>query len=922
MNESRPIIIPHLIKTDIVIEKLPKQDTPFLSSSLLNEILSFYFSKNIDEYYNEKDTLCVLLNYIGQSFLYPIELSDIISKYEQFLPKLFSKKVFFDNPTLYNSIIRTFVSNFSAVFDVDLYNEKIDIILSSTISIINMLFKVHDVNRFDQKTLEHMFYIFSLIIDNLISKEFTDLNINAKITLFVSILVDKIYDISTKEHDYWSMTKNIWSQWSVNRIFCTNWCTKMKSISNDYISMMESNKPEMMGEMDYKVFSFSKIIDISKITDILSFIQSLSNTIDHFTQTLYTTCKKKANVFIPKFPVNIISQFLIKIGLEVSNKIQNIDLITKIMKLISYSGYSENQNQLLEQSIHMLNESTIKFINNKHNSDEQKRKIFKSKQIFNYALMSQNSINLLPKLTNILYDFPNSSEDEILTYLSAIVSFSAVKDFRLPNEIIASYRDSITTLANKTENKIEDVLAFIYLLFLYGEKNFEQYFSQTILNFDSTKEHSLVSLFCLLAALPYSQDSETTKISLTYSLLQEIVEKCPYGHKITPFALLIALIEISAFSSLSFLPIIDNNKEKFSSYSDFVPLLNEAKIRKIRFKHKKYEEQSVDRFVYSNKIYSTTLNNPPKDQIVVIRDKVGTSIINIEELISDNGKEPLLSELPKGKETSAAKIDDSEYISIENNLPDTYLDIEEIPVLSVPQREKTSFLKNFGPSEMSDKRPPLLELLRLLDLIDNGSVKILPKSKEMEEYITKLDSYASLPTIFIPVYYVDQYSKSVTDRWNSEFISLFFKSFCKNMKQDDAFCITTNTMRIAFAKYNNEKCQDSPIAFLINNSDMSLHSTIFSAVKEKLFVSISPLFNHLFNLSIEKNTINYFLPFLSNKAKIIIGADKLAFHFVYLSLISLIDNPEIFTQKIKKREQHLSKIPNGITPLEYLCNYK
>ena len=923
MNETRPIIIPHLIKTEIQIEQLPKQDSPYLSSSLLNEILTFYFSKNIDEFYNEKETLCVLMNYVGQSFLYPIELSQIISNYQRYLPKIFAKNVFKDDSILFNSIVRTFVSNFSAVFDVDKYNEKIEIILSSTNSLIPMLSNLHKENKLEQKTLEHIFYIFSLIIDNLISKEFTDLNINAKITLFVSILIDEIYDISTIKNDYWSKTKNIWSQWSKNRVFCTNWCTKMKSISNDYISLMEMKQTDLLSEMDYKLFSFAKLIDISKIEDLISFIQSLTNTIDHFTQTLYTTCKKNANLFIPKFPVNIISQFFIKIGLDVSKKIQNIDLLTKIMKLISFCGYSQKQNQLLEESIEQLNDCIVNFINNERNDQEQKRKIIKSKQLFNYALNSSNSMNLLPKLTNILIQFPNTSEDDILPYLSTILSFSALNDFNFSNEVIASYRDSILTLANKRENKVEHSLTFIYLFFIYGERNFEQYLSQTISTFDSTDEVSLVSLFCLIAAHPYSKDYETTKISLTSNLLSDIVEKCPYGHKITPFALLLALIEVSSFSSLSFISIIDNNKEKFSSYSEFVSVLIEAKMRKIRFDHKKFDEQNIDRFAYHNKIYSLSYNESTNEYVVVIRDKVGTSIFNIQEFISDKDKMPSLTELPEGKESEQIeKEKDSDYISIENNLQDSFLEIEEIPSLSNCSNETKTFLKEFGPSKLSEKRPHLIELLRLLNLLDDDNVKILRNSKEIDDFISKLDKYPSLSTIYIPIYYIDENSKSITDKWDSVYVTRFFKSFCKKMKQENTFSITTNSIRFVFTKFDNQKCQkNSPIAFLINNSDMSLNTPLFNDVQEKLFISISPLFNNLFKLSIEKNSINYFLPFLNKQAKLIINADELAFHFIYLSLYSMIDSPDLFTQKIKKREQLLNNIPNGISPLEYLCNY-
>ena len=342
-------------------------------------------------------------------------------------------------------------------------------------------------------------------------------------------------------------------------------------------------------------------------------------------------------------------------------------------------------------------------------------------------------------------------------------------------------------------------------------------------------------------------------------------------------------------------------------------ILTQSRLGKIRFKHKPIEHPNCEKFTFENRIYSVHHNKATKEYTIFARDQGGTSIINVEELFVDSNKNPALADLPLG-----VKKEEPDDVMIEfDDLPKSSLSIEEIPQLEPAEKIQ---LKPFGPVERSSERPLVFDVLRMLNLIGNPNVQILPNTEEVERYITELDKISVLGTAYIPIYYVNQDSKSVSDVWNDNFVSRFFHSFEKDYNKTDCYCITTNAIRFAYTKFDFEKCSGSQIAIILNDTDMQLNSSVINSMKQKLVVSISPLEGNLFKLCFEKNEFDHYLPFGNDrKPKLLISASKLVFHFVYMGFYSFISDSDVFTKMMRKRSIFLNEIPKGISPIEYLC---
>ncbi|KAH0790528.1 hypothetical protein GPJ56_005517 [Histomonas meleagridis] len=302
--------------------------------------------------------------------------------------------------------------------------------------------------------------------------------------------------------------------------------------------------------------------------------------------------------------------------------------------------------------------------------------------------------------------------------------------------------------------------------------------------------------------------------------------------------------------------------------------------------------------------------------ILYIRDIYGCSILHLTELLTNHLEMPKLVEYKETKEPE----EPDEIFDISVDKVDFEIKSQVTPCDLTRINEIT--LPPFYP--IKPHRPLIFEVIRSLNLMnDSKNIKILDNNKDLIKEIMKLDECLPISEIIIPVYYVDQRTKSfnevVNDR-NMGIVCNFLSLFCQKTDEGKFVC-TLNSIRLVFAPNAREEIDTNcSVALYINYSGFYLSKKI-NELPFATIISLSAIKDDLFRIIIEKKNDKCKFALGNN---IMVAKSQLRGYLIYVIMNQLLtQGEELFVKGTKERLAKIEAIEKTFgnrSPQNYLCN--
>lgn len=927
-------VVLHHIISKVTNIKLSELHVPSeVNISTLDEEIKSFSKKELNKFFTNKEIIKTTTDKVIVCLINPSSISQFSLNYlEKIILEILNSKDVKESDSLSEEIVLQICESATNLFDFKKYNMKTLNFIKTGISLYQKVIEQLLSNECNELMLDQFMaiiagttdFLFEWNIDEDISFKVNGENFDSKplkdrkkeairlkqlelqkeimnqqLELKTQMKIDLQSNVESLikmmlllNSSCWKKTEIVWKEWSKNTMFCDSFCNIITDISAEYIQKQADASC---------LQSFFNVIDLSQVKDLEDFANKLKESIFKYTQTIVRACKTNEGIFIPKFPVSVLSGSFIEFGLTTLKQIPNIGLMNEILRLIACTGFeTEEQMHFIERAIALLNSFLKAEIGKEQTQKENIMVLLKNPLLLEYATTMQSTMDFIPSLAESFSNFENRKIDDIPLLLSNILMFSSIKGFKESQERMAGFKE-----------KLERETALIPLLlwhFVFGESDLTS-INELIESIPTDDDKLMTSTFNILAALPYLQN--TKKISEFFSLdeITKIIKKFGSSKTTINHSFLVFLNEIASLTNKSYEKVLSQTSSSKYEPEELRVLLSEARFHKNRFCNKTEDPKETERFVYNEKIY-TVLDDAKDGQYnIIIRDRTGSSSFTITELLTLTGITPSLADLPE---------------ETKNERKDVRIQIEGIPKSELTFSDEESeepgeqvALKQFGPSE-TQKRPAILEVMRLLNILNKPEAQIIKGSKEMDEFIKKLDNTPSVSSLYIPVYYTNKESKSLDDQWDEERVNQIISTFAKT-KEEGEFQLETNTIQLKFKKHESKKCNDAPFSLIINDTKMKLKPAAIREIKSNFVVSLTPLENNYFAIYIERNEIDF--PFAFKEfaiPKLITKLELIPFFITYFSFHSLSSSPEVFTANFKERSQILKQLPKGVSPLEYI----
>lgn len=896
-------ILPHIKEIGLQTFKVPRQDLPPLKISLLSDVVREYSLANLESFFETRESLITVIGLIQQLFqCLPTDI-ETYKSLQVFVPKLFGKPVLVND---LNKLILSFFISLSSVFKLYItpQSETLSDIFITTTVMYKELANLAAASGLEEANYKYLFNIAAGLLDYVVVHDNVSIKDNIKEQI-ISNLMDILLVISLQHDDFWLDTKNIWTQWNKNLLFLKCLCSQMKEIIKAYMgfTFIKNNPPST--NFAFCLNALTRILDISKIPQniISQFANPFTEVVTDLNNQITELAQTKLEIFFARFPVSIIAAYFIDRGLDVLGSYSPPSLINEIMKLIALCGYTKDTYPFIENSILVLNQVIQNFVKQSTVNTSDKIQILSSPYFVPYMAVSSSALCVSHSFMDAFSDYP--TVQKIYDFLTNLVSISSTPHFKFSSKNINVLWDNA-----KAKSEMNAILPALHLLYTTGtDDDCPEIFNSIFDEISKLPDQTLSATLTLLASLPYSNSIERAKRFFVQPKLRALVEGCPRSKSVTPL-LLLALIEISAFSD-SLITGLQKNKEVFEKYPELLYLLSQARLKKLKYEVKNTFTQSTDTFFIDDKLF-TVAGADNNHYNLIIRDAGGVSLISLDEILTDTDKKPTLVQLPEGKAPTTPQ---NQQVQIEVMNSPMFIPSDDIPA---PKAARSLQMKPFGEVPRNPGRPPVFDVIRLLDLYTRPELKIVSRSAKanIDKLIDELDNVPAVPTIDVPVYYVDQNSKKIDFVENQTLIN-FLSAFTKvdNNNGKTRYMLPTNTVRFNFTM----KKVDSPMCIVFNNSVMDLKAETFEPLENKVILSIQPLGGSHFKISLEVCSID--TP-MSIRVEIpqIVHIRHMGFFLIYYGQLSLSVNCDIFGQQVKKRKEIIKKITEGlVSPLDFLC---
>ncbi|EAY23557.1 hypothetical protein TVAG_118920 [Trichomonas vaginalis G3] len=831
----------------------------------------------------------------------------IYTNLETFVPKLFEKPSLTND---LNKLLSSFFISISAVFKLyTAQSEFVADILSSICKLLETITQFSSKAELEVQTYKELFYVVVGIMDFLLINENQTINTTTQQT-YIKTLMDILLVLSLERDQFWNDTKNIWIEWNKNNMFTCVLCQQFERYTFEYLKIhFEDDKNAtswLPGELEFDLNAITRLLDVSKVVKIADFVKNYTTTMNRLNSKVSSLCKSKSNIFSSKFPVSIIAAYFIDKSLDILSRSVSVDLLNELISLISYCGYTKETYPFVERTIQVINSIISKFISSSTNASEKLSfiSIYYNPNFVPYMTISNHALNLAHIIIGGFTEY--NGVVQIYKFLSIFNCISHIPQFKFSSKSIQTLYQN----AKRDKNEVKSVIPALKIIYSNGtDEDAANIFTSILDEITSLDEDLLSSVYTLFSALPYSNNADRTKKFFPQEKLKHFVEEASKSSKVVPPALLLALIEISAYSE-HLITGLSKSKDTFEKFPELLYLLTQARIKKLKFEVRWDNSIPSDTFIVNDKLY-TVSGGDDNHYTIVVRDAGGVSVLTLDELLTDTGKNPTLVDLPKGTASPAHAMQ-----VLQIDVPQTpEISTEDIPS---PEPVKSLTMKPFGPVPRNPGRPPIFDVLRMLDLISNPEVRILPRSNNTIKTLNELDQTPSLPTIDVPIYYINQISKSFGIEANNEVLAKFFNSFTKEDTSLNytRYLLTTNTVRFAFASKENKP---SPFGIVFNNSVLDIKEESMKDLPHKIILSITPLGQSMFKVQLHRNSLSIPMA-IDGKIPQIVSIRSMAFIFVYFGHLAISDNYDIYASQVKKRKDIISKINEGMTPIDFLCD--
>lgn len=873
------------------------------------------------------DGVDAAMQFLGLCYYQVSKYSEnIISNYDIY-KSILDQKYIKENKKIRGMLVRKIIQHMSCVFDCPYFagcnnetpNERLSIMMNVTKNIEDIVTK-NLANRefYGHKTWDVMFQVIFGIIDMCIKNNFfcsiSLYNIPGwldKISEFVKKLIDlsiSIQVVNSKK----TMLKyhERWEKWSENKIFTRIWCELF----------IQNGKLVIDGEEHYRNYLkiFSPLLRFEIALNLPDFIEQYTSCLKDFSVKIYETFKYKQLIYVPKFQVNVILDFLIVKSILVLESKLDRKLLLATIYLLSLSGFDENTFYLLKYFIKKLNLLIEQFLASQ-TSKVDVLDFLATNEFQAYFRTSNDVFSIIPQIKNYFVAIPEEEKIkfEIFTFAH---NLSAFNSFQVPINALRSYY----TYNVPDDVKVKAILSSIWTLMVYSGHSFIPQFNKIFDELTNVDDELIVSLYILLISLPYvssiplnsffGQHNKSTFLSITEP---NIIEKL---NKNEILCLQIAMIEIFANGLL--IPNIYTNIINTKENPEILSIIKQISFPRIRSTFPEIPKgSSFMHFGYHGDIYSINTNetNPFVCQVIV-RDKYGTSVLELKELLTNHSEMPKMENLPE------ALIHNEPDPKIKIDVENVVINIQEPETVSSDNSDKieNDTLPPFFPTKVN--RPILFEVLRSLNFIhEPKEITIMDENSKINDALNELDCIYSIPIIPIPVYYADKSTKNnFSENWNEEILDKvknYISLFC--YQENSHFYCSTKSVIFEFVPfYQYPSNIEATSSLIINETGLSLSSNI--GIKSQTVISISALGHNLFEIVLEKIPSIYQFA-LGNVT--ICSSSHVKGHFVYILMNQLLSqkDPTLFRDGINKRKDKIKSILTEFgkySAEQFLCDYK
>ncbi|KAH0787085.1 hypothetical protein GPJ56_009083 [Histomonas meleagridis] len=731
-------------------------------------------------------------------------------------------------------------------------------------------------------------------------------------------LIDLLVDIDTHSHGQWHKHKHIWIKWSKHPVFFDIWCNLFEAKSTEMVERLCSQT--VTDELFDHIRLLSVIIDFSQAVESIGKYASsrYAKFVDKYNDSLHKKCYAQAKLFIPKFPVYHISDFILEKALCLLEGYQDNTLLSATIILFNLSSFGPSERILVPYITRKLINFSLKALDKL--SYIEKLKFLSTTFFLSFIKSTPDAFQIIPKTVGY-FEPPKVelTEPPPKEIFSRILTFSSFQHFTLPSKVI-------TALEKAADNSFAS-LASLWILMAYGDSSSFPIFNKILLgiDFDDPKNEDFVqSIFKMIIAVPYTLLSNPSKL-LSNRSIEKFTDSIPSFNSETLFYFLVAMIEIiPTFQSVSGMNKIWLNFEKATQIPEMLSILRQCKSPRIRVTLPQAPNFGTKEeiFSYKNRIYSIyDSKKTPFSCVVLVRDKYGASLLQLNELHLNKGIE--YPQLPKIQREPKNEVKQRTFSQGEQP-PEPSLKVELPPKVNEDVIESEITLPPYGQTER--KRSVLFEVIRSLNFVsDPKQIRIFTPTKSLEEKIERLDHSYPVPIVYIPVYYIDQSTTSYPYSWENEIVSMFLLLFSKKQKPHVFMC-SLQSVRLAFVPYNYKRVdpKTAPVSFILNMTGFELSEKVAKDIQSPTVISVRPIQKDCFFVRSETKTNDDFASIFQKG--IMVASAYLKGHIVYLIMCELLkQGPTLFAKGIEQRKEKIAKIISStetVSALQYMLNAK
>lgn len=765
---------------------------------------------------------------------------------------------------------------------------------------------------FGKKEWETAFSIVFGIIDYIVSinyyrklEGYNSPSETGRISECIQKLLKLLIIIDTSSENHWDKMKEHWIPWSNEYIIFDNWCSLFEKAAEESIESLLSQKNDDNAFLRL----LSKILIFEKVNNTQS-IERFARCLERFSNFISSKANSLSKVFIPKFPVQYIADYLIDKALILLETSQNEKLLLATLSLLNKCGFDDEHQKLLLYIVDKLQRYTLDILD-KLVFDER-IKILTSNEFMKFLFISPYVFSIVPKLINYFEIKTNETPSELPNDLFILmISLSAFHSFQLQSKTI--------TALEKYSSSCFSKLAVLWLLMLYGDSSSSPLFNKIL---DEQEDENIDkneftrAFFEILTVAPYAVKTSFSRILSEQNLLK-ITNFITTLNEDTIFTYLIAMIELISSNNIVPTSQVILNSECITQFPEVLNIFRQCRIPRYRVSLPQLPTNTniCGYFSYKNSLYTIYESEAkvPFECEVAIRDEYGTSVVVLNEIFSKQTPELANIERPKQHEIKKEIID----VKLEG----TPL-IKSDP-LTDSQYKQILNDRTLPPFSKTERRRPLMfEIIRSLGFINElNQIHIFPNNTEFEQRVERLDHTYSVPTVYIPVYYIDQNSTEYPYSWDPDNVSVILGSFNKKIKSQVYVC-NMQTIRLSFVKYNSKRVDNTPqVSLVLNFSGFQLQKDILGekCISSPTVISISPLRKDVFEVKLETKGNDLSKGFENG---VIVSTSLMKVYVIYLSMLQLLkQGTPLFIKGIEKRKEKESKIISqfgNILPLDYL----